>query len=618
MSKSNYKLGVVILIISYFLIFFSVTTYASPANNTLKDLLQPSGEKIQAYLEGDEHFHWMELMSGEVIAQDSSGYWCYAQINSNELQPGTNKCGIDKTPANTIKRANLSEISTNVKNYNKQLSAINHDIIKRGPNSNEKLLIILMSFQDMKIKSSIQSIYNHYFGVGTNSVNDYYQEVSGDNFKFTPAEENNNLINDGIIQVDLNYNHPNTASDVSINADITAARDALNKAAQYINFQTFDVNNDGYISTNELHIVFMFSGYTYESSSGYASPSLWSHQTTLSGSLIAGGMKFLDGAHGGGGVFVGEITKFSDGDEYATLGTSCHELGHDLGLPDLYDYTYQSEGVGVYSLMGSGNYGYKGNAHLLTCPVHLDAWSKVQLGFFTPIVVTSPQEYHLIASSLQGYNIIQVNTSKPGEYFLIENREFNGFDASLGSFCKAGGVAIWHIDQNLINLDLSEGLGINNSYLHKGVDLEESNESVIGYPQLDRQSSYLPNKSLDNLYYVGNNWLFSPSTVPNSSLYNGIQSNASIKVMDNSSNDMTVKIFWGTEPVDPVGTLGDVNSDGNIDLDDAISILRYSVGVLELDSNQIKLGDVNHDNKVDLSDAIMILQYYVGLIKQIQ
>src|SRR5256886_14070186 len=46
-----------------------------------------------------------------------------------------------------------------------------------------------------------------------------------------------------------------------------------------------------------------------------------------------------------------------------------HETGHGFSLPDLYDTDGSSEGVGEYSLMGSGNYTSSFS------PSRMDVWS---------------------------------------------------------------------------------------------------------------------------------------------------------------------------------------------------------------------------------------------------
>ena len=59
--------------------------------------------------------------------------------------------------------------------------------------------------------------------------------------------------------------------------------------------------------------------------------------------------------------------------------------------------------------------------------------------------------------------------------------------------------------------------------------------------------------------------------------------------------------------------LGDVNSNGAIDLHDAIMILQYNVGLIQIDD--LQKADVNLDGNIDVKDAILVLKYIVGLIE---
>ncbi|MBR1883802.1 MAG: dockerin type I repeat-containing protein [Clostridia bacterium] len=61
--------------------------------------------------------------------------------------------------------------------------------------------------------------------------------------------------------------------------------------------------------------------------------------------------------------------------------------------------------------------------------------------------------------------------------------------------------------------------------------------------------------------------------------------------------------------------LGDVNSDGKVDVNDAILILKKITGKTTLTASQIGAADVTKDTKVDVQDAILILKYIVGKIK---
>ena len=68
---------------------------------------------------------------------------------------------------------------------------------------------------------------------------------------------------------------------------------------------------------------------------------------------------------------------------------------------------------------------------------------------------------------------------------------------------------------------------------------------------------------------------------------------------------------------DSTPILGDVNRDGYADNLDSAYILRYDVGLIELDEQQFEVGDVNGDGFVDSLDAAQILKYDAGIIDQL-
>ena len=73
-----------------------------------------------------------------------------------------------------------------------------------------------------------------------------------------------------------------------------------------------------------------------------------------------------------------------------------------------------------------------------------------------------------------------------------------------------------------------------------------------------------------------------------------------------------------TSPPTPVPTgtanKGDVNSNGSIDIVDALLVAQYYVGLpVTID---LVAADVNCNGTVDIVDALLIAQYYVGLISQ--
>lgn len=59
-------------------------------------------------------------------------------------------------------------------------------------------------------------------------------------------------------------------------------------------------------------------------------------------------------------------------------------------------------------------------------------------------------------------------------------------------------------------------------------------------------------------------------------------------------------------------TLGDVNQDGAINSVDALYVLQFNAGLIELNDTQKKAADVNGDESVNSVDALLILQKNAG------
>lgn len=70
------------------------------------------------------------------------------------------------------------------------------------------------------------------------------------------------------------------------------------------------------------------------------------------------------------------------------IGVFCHELGHSLGLVDLYDTSLYGVGIGYWGLMGDGAWNTPDS------PSHLCAWSKYILGW-TSVSDIGPKEMRL-------------------------------------------------------------------------------------------------------------------------------------------------------------------------------------------------------------------------------
>ncbi len=133
-----------------------------------------------------------------------------------------------------------------------------------------------------------------------------------------------------------------------------------------------------------------------------------------------------------------------------------HELATYVNWPDLYDIDNSGEGVGEWSLMGSGSWGESTTAGHLPgdSPTHPDAFSLYYQGWITPTVATVADNIPVHRRpggaarppNPGGTRTGSFNeTEGDGEYFLLENRTQEGYYQST----PGCGIVIYRIDETV-------------------------------------------------------------------------------------------------------------------------------------------------------------------------
>jgi M6 family metalloprotease-like protein len=119
-----------------------------------------------------------------------------------------------------------------------------------------------------------------------------------------------------------------------------------------------------------------------------------SHTWSYTAWDISSGLAYTtnDARHGGGNIKIDtyviipalncDATSPYTSGEYIDIGVLCHELGHTMGLPDLYDVNGGGSGIGHWGIMGSGNWNTPEK------PAHMDAWCKQELGWTNPVQIS--------------------------------------------------------------------------------------------------------------------------------------------------------------------------------------------------------------------------------------
>ena len=256
-------------------------------------------------------------------------------------------------------------------------------------------------------------------------------------------------------------------------------------------------------------------GYVYAMNVYYAGPvtnnwaeGLWPHSWHLDSPLpLVSGKSAFD-------------YQFTSMGSELELGTFCHENGHMLcNYPDLYDYGGESSGVGAYCLMCAGNFSEKN-------PIPISAYLKRASGWANSL---TPIEHDKVITLAAGSNDFAIYARSGREYFLVENRQKSGRDASLPD----AGLAIWHVDEDGNNSN--EQMSAANHY-------ELTLKQADGLFQLERQRSQLGDAGD---LYEGSASRFADDTAPSSKWWNGTSSSLSIDQISATAATMSFRCRIG-------------------------------------------------------------------------
>ena len=278
-----------------------------------------------------------------------------------------------------------------------------------------------------------------------------------------------------------------------------------------LDFRQFDNDGDGIM--DNCYVI--YAGYSEASTAN--GDDIWPHSWYLDDNTTIDGIQIHD--YSCSAELVGmpgaPVVPSMDG-----IGTFTHEIGHVLGLKDMYDTDDTSNGKGIdpgaYSLYASGSYNNDSRT-----PPCLMAFERMQLGWMKEgediVEVKNPEDVTLSTIADNKARFINCQPDRtPGtgmEWFILENRQQTGWD----KYIPGHGLLITHYDYtDEMKKDWWDINGPNNSAKHRcmyivpadGID-NEVTRSGDTYPGKSANTSFTDTTSPSSL-----NWEKEPVNVP--------------------------------------------------------------------------------------------------------
>ncbi len=300
-------------------------------------------------------------------------------------------------------------------------------------------------------------------------------------------------------------------------------------------FSVYDWNGDGKAES----VIYIYAGYGGNDSSIENNKYIWPNTGSLSSSLTVGNTRFSG---------YSASAELWGNDRSCGIGTICHEYSHALGLPDIYPTSSSSTEYSIcdeWDLMDGGNFTRSG-----WCPPNYTALEKMLLGWKSPEELTGPVSITQMKSVSEGGKAYIVYTDNPNEYFLLENRQWKGWDL----YTPGHGLLITHVDYNAGTWSSNT---VNNTANHHRYDIVHADN--MNYDQWDEiigeESQYVGGHNLhlstSSYPYISDtmeNRALTDSTTPAAVTYSGskLLSKPITDIMEDEEGNISFHFMGGT------------------------------------------------------------------------
>ena len=427
----------------------SAALFAAPARRAFTGCTLQDGTTISLTLAGDEFAHWYESADGTIYTRNANGTFSLSAATHTDM-------------------SQRRKVSLRYKNA-QQRRARKEVGVK--PNLAPRGVVILVNFKDMQMQANhTLEVFDELFNSDTCTVNKFDGKDYPSATEYFKSQSNGLYAPQfdvfGPVTLTKNYQYYGQNDD---DGNDMYATDAVIEACILAKEQYPELNFANYDSDGDELVDFIYVVYAGEGeASGGNENTIWPHNYQILYTVLPFNEEGEYDPENGerwsccyteedvviDDVVLNNYAMSSElmGDELGGIGTLCHEFGHVMGLPDLYDTEYGSNykqqlTPNEWNIMDGGS--YNGNGH---CPPNYDPWEKYFMGWITPVNPgDSAQAITLYANGSDNYQAYQINASgilqeatQAGKNYYIENRQQQGWD----EYVPAAGMLIWMVNFN--------------------------------------------------------------------------------------------------------------------------------------------------------------------------
>lgn len=496
---------------------------AAPAERVRMSVTLVDGTVLEVTRMGDEYLSYFVTDDGDVVVCDSLGYRIVDDESEWQSLQG---------------ESNVRRVAARRMVGSASAAALGQHGVQRVP-------VVLVSFadKDFSVGTDGEAVrqYYHlycnghadgtpYTGHGSKgSLREYFLDQSGGDFQpeFTAI---------GPVKLDKGYAYYGANSADGKRKDVNYGeftREAITKAtALGTDWSQFDNDGDGAVDL----VMFIFAGLG-ESNSSDAN-AIWPKEVGGAGTIA--GIRFSANSS----VCESRLKRDAAGG-YITIpdgiGVFVHELSHALGLPDFYDTRGTAFGMDYWSVMDYGEYADNGFT-----PVGYTAYERDFMGWQPLREVTAPTTLRIPSFASGGCGWKVVSDFNTNEYYVLENRQADGWDVKMCSG-RGHGLMVSHVDYSATAWTANT---VNTLPSHQRMTIIAANDSYVGSNNAQTVSEWVASLRGNLWPGTSDNHELTDTSTPASVLFTGkYMSKPIVDIQEGADGMVTLKFM-------PRGTLG--------------------------------------------------------------